>query len=95
MPICWSGHATDKVNAMSEQIPLQEIDAIHDGTHCDPDCPFLKPWFHPYYHHSAWCWKQGRDLVWYDYWMADCVEHKPDENVTRHLTSGRTKFKPE
>jgi len=62
-----------------------------DSGHCDPGCPFLFPWDHPYLHHSAWCWKQMRNLGWHDYWLADCINNEPDRVLEKHKTSGRTK----
>jgi len=72
---------------MSVKLPVRD----EVSGHCDPKCPFLTPWDHPYFHHSAWCWKQMRNLGWYDYWLADCIESEPDEMLSKHKASGRTK----
>lgn len=61
------------------------------GDHCSPDCPYLAKCEHPYWHHTAWCWKQMRDLGWYDYWIADCVHNSPDERLVKIKGSGNTK----
>lgn len=59
--------------------------------HCEPDCPFLKSYEHPYHHLTAWCWKQARDLDWHDYWLADCIQRDPDEQRIKFIDSGVTK----
>lgn len=56
---------------------------------CAPSCPFLAQWDHPYWHHTAWCWKQMRDLNWYDYWIADCLSAEPSD-MAQHRDGGRT-----
>ena len=66
-------------------VPLRD----NDTGHCEPNCPFLKQWDHPYWHHTAWCWKQMRDLGWYDYWLADCINNEPDP-IEKYKSSGRT-----
>lgn len=45
------------------------------GDHCSPECPFLKPYEHPYYHHTAWCNRVEDDLIWWDYWIASCQQN--------------------
>ena len=65
-----------------------DLTPIFDDEFCSPKCPYLKAWDHPYWHHSAWCWKQMRELSWYDYWIADCVNNNPDELLSKN--SGRT-----
>ncbi|MHB1098354.1 MAG: hypothetical protein ACYCZR_02250 [Burkholderiales bacterium] len=56
---------------------------IHDSGRCLGKCPYLDVWRHPFWHHTAWCWKQMRDLVYYDGLIADCLHRTPDENLTR------------
>lgn len=60
-----------------------------DSRTCDPSCPFLAQWSHPYWHHTAWCWKQMRDLDWHDYWLADCLDNAPSP-LAQHRAAGRT-----
>jgi hypothetical protein len=43
----------------------------------------LDVWRHPFFHHTAWCWKQMRDLAYYDGLIADCLHRTPDENLAR------------
>ena len=56
---------------------------IHDDGHCLGKCPYLDVWRHPFFHHTAWCWKQMRDLAYYDGLIADCLHRTPDENLAR------------
>ena len=57
---------------------------------CNPDCPYLKEWEHPYYHLTAWCWKQMTDLGFYDYYIADCIDNEPRETRIDIINSGKT-----
>jgi hypothetical protein len=54
------------------------------------DCPFLVPYQHPYFHHTAFCWHQMRDLEFYDYWLADCIGNEPDELLITVRNNGTT-----
>lgn len=38
---------------------------------------------------TAWCWKQMRDLNWYDYWIADCLSAELSD-MAQHRDGGRT-----
>lgn len=49
--------------------------------YCDPSCPFLKEYGHPYYSASAWCFKLMKELSYYDYYIADCQEDKNNDHV--------------
>lgn len=62
-----------------------------DGHHCSPDCPFLAKWDHPFYHHTAWCWKNMTNLKWYDYWLADCTHRNATPTMEKMRHAGRTK----
>jgi len=57
---------------------------------CKPDCPHLAKWEHPFWHHTAWCWHLMRDLDWYDYWQARCINSQPDAQLLRIRDCGRT-----
>jgi hypothetical protein len=72
---------------MAELIPILDS----DNDHCGRDCPYRKPYEHPFYHHTAWCWKQMKVLEWYDYWLADCVSGDPDAYLVKIRNSGVTK----
>lgn len=61
-----------------------------DETHCSPECQYLAQWEHPFFYHTAWCWKQMKDLTWYDYYLADCVSGKPDAALVSLKNNGRT-----
>jgi hypothetical protein len=56
--------------------------ATPDGF-CKRECPYLQEWEHPFFYHGAWCWKQMRDLEYYDGLIADCLHRAPDENLAR------------
>ena len=56
--------------------------ATPDGF-CKRECPYMDVWQHPFYHHTAWCWKQMRDLGYYDGLIADCMHREPDERLAR------------
>ena len=56
--------------------------ATEDG-HCRRECPYMEAWSHPFWHQTAWCWKQMRDLAYYDGLIADCLHRTPDENLAR------------
>jgi len=66
--------------------PQEIVD--EDNIHCG-DCPFLTPYDHPFYFHTAWCWKQMRSLNWHDWWLADCLDDEPDEQLLKLQRSGR------
>ena len=67
----------------------EELKPITDEHWCDSNCPFLDTWEHPYFHHSGWCWKQMRELHWYDYHLADCIDNEPNKKLSQHKESGR------
>lgn len=62
-----------------------------DGYHCSPDCPYLARWDHPFWHHTAWCWHNLKDLHWHDYWLADCTRANSSETMEKIRRAGRTK----
>ena len=57
---------------------------------CNPNCPHLDKWKHPFWHNTAWCWHMMKDLSWYDYWIADCIDGKPDKKMIKIKECGRT-----
>jgi hypothetical protein len=61
-----------------------------DGHHCSPDCPFLAKWEHPFWHRTAWCWRNLTDLQWHDYWLADCTQRDADPTREKVRNAGRT-----
>lgn len=56
--------------------------ATPDGF-CKAECPYMETWTHPFYHHTAWCWKQMRDIGYYDGLIADCLHREPDERLAQ------------
>ena len=54
-----------------------------ESGHCLGACPYLDVWRHPFWNHTAWCWKQMRDLAYYDGLIADCLHRAPEENLAR------------
>ena len=42
-----------------------------DGWHCDPSCPNLK--YSTTDNNNASCSKMDIELVWYDFYIADCA----------------------
>ncbi len=80
---------------MNEESVVSTIDevvmvpVVEDSGHCG-DCPYLAPYEHPFFHYSAWCWKQMRSLDWYDYWLADCIDATPDSVLVKIRSSGNT-----
>lgn len=48
---------------------------------CKMECPYMETWNHPFFHNTAWCWKQMRDLGYYDGLIADCLHRAPDERL--------------
>ena len=62
-----------------------------DGYHCSPDCPYLARWAHPFWHHTAWCWRNLTDLNWHDYWLADCTHGDASPTMEKVRHAGRTK----
>lgn len=58
---------------------------------CKPDCPYLAKWEHPFFYHTAWCWHMMRDLDWYDYWQARCINDQPNAQLLKIRDCGRTK----
>ena len=42
-----------------------------DGIHCGSDCPNLKL-YGDVYDLTAKCALSGNDLMWHDYWIAEC-----------------------
>ena len=63
---------------------------VVDGHHCGK-CPYLVKYQHPFFHYTAWCWHQMKDLSFYDYWLADCIDGEPDEKLLKIQNSGVTK----
>lgn len=59
--------------------PKPNIDIDEEVSTCDPSCPFLVPFNHPYYSHSAFCSHLKKDLSWHDYWLSDCIREKTNE----------------
>lgn len=60
---------------MNEQPIVSE-----DNIHCDPSCPYLfrlNP--NDVYSLDARCTLTGEDLMWYDFWIAECEESKDVE----------------
>jgi len=62
-----------------------------DGYHCSAECPYLARWEHPFWHHTAWCWRNLVDLKWHDYWMADCTDGDASPTMEKVRNAGRTK----
>lgn len=54
-----------------------------ESGHCRRECPYMETWTHPFWHHTVWCWRQMRDLAYYDGLIADCLHREPDENLAR------------
>lgn len=72
---------------MLVMVPIRD----DESGHCSPQCPYLRKWEHPFWHHTAWCWKQMRDLNFYDYWLADCINNEPDKALSNIRNCGNTK----
>ena len=68
-----------------------ELIPIYNEEHCSPNCPYLAKFEHPFYHYSAWCWKQMRQLHFYDYWIADCIDNEPNGELVDIRASANTK----
>jgi hypothetical protein len=52
---------------------LQPVVVCSDGVHCG-DCPHLKP-YGAESDLTAKCGLTGNDLMWHDYWIAECDTH--------------------
>jgi hypothetical protein len=57
--------------------PVALKDAPHhafavNGIHCAPRCPNLQPYDNPN-DLTARCTLTGHDLIWHDYWVAECA----------------------
>ena len=77
---------------MADDLPIKtslEPSPDIENELCNPDCPYLQKWDHPFYHSSAWCWKQMRDLKWHDFWIADCLFDSPNLQLLHLKDSGR------
>ncbi len=61
-----------------------------DGFHCAEDCPYLQIWEHPFYHHSAWCWRNLIDLNWHDFWIASCERDNAASTMEKVRHAGKT-----
>ena len=72
----------------------RSVSPIIEGYHCSEKCPYLEKWDHPFYHHSAWCWKLLKNLSFYDAYLADCQHEETDVTMEKVRNDGRTKFKP-
>lgn len=67
---------------------LQNVVLCSDGIHCG-DCPHLKP-YGDQYDLTAKCDLMGKDLMWYDYWLAECsIDESQNNGVTGVTTAGR------
>jgi hypothetical protein len=59
-----------------------------DGT-CEKDCPYFKPFTHPFYCHTVWCMHQFKLLSWYDgAHIASCDIEPPDEKLANLVKAG-------
>ena len=64
---------------------VQPLVVCSDGVHCC-DCPHLKPYGESN-DLTAKCDLTGNDLLWHDYWIAECPTH----NATLHVPDGSAK----
>ena len=67
------------------------IEPVVNGYHCDPSCPYLQKWDHPFWHHTAWCWRNLVDLSWHDYWIAAFLRGDATDIMEKVRGVGRTK----
>jgi hypothetical protein len=59
---------------------------------CRRNCPYLKGFEHPFFHNTAWCWKQMKELDYYDYYIADCIDGKANGELVKIRSSANTKL---
>jgi len=66
----WLGHCC----GFGQDAPIgEEVNPVvcEDGIHCG-DCPYLEPYGDYERDLTAKCNLTGNDLMWYDYWIAEC-----------------------
>jgi hypothetical protein len=63
---------------------MNQLPPIRDeeSGHCSRQCPHLIKWEHPFWNETAWCDLQMCDLSFYDGFLADCIDNKPDPFLT-------------
>ena len=57
---------------------LENCNMCSDGMHCDGECPHLKI-FGQEMDLTAKCDISGNDLMFHDYWIAECEADKEDK----------------
>lgn len=56
---------------------------------CKSTCPYMIPWEHPFWNHTAWCSYMLKDLFWYDgAHLCQCKREEPHPSMK--LVDGRT-----
>ena len=87
LPVLHALGAFEKQNEEKET----SMKPITNGEHCSSECPYLAKWNHPFFHHTAWCWRNLVDLDWYDYWQAACLSGNATAEMEAVRNDGRTR----
>lgn len=65
------------------------IRKISKKGYCLNCCPYLQPFIHPFFCHSAWCNYILKSLCWYDgAYIAQCKRILPDETCLKLVENG-------